>query len=273
MRPRQLDCRRREPLESPLLDRASAAGDGAPTRRRFVGRRARRHGCARHQAVEAGTACVRRGDGRANAASIRRAALIAVCSAGSCGTRRVSSGPPPAMSKPDPGGRAGNRHQRVAANVALEVDREIVASRPPFARPCEQGARRRRAAAAREPRCIERLDAVDAAETPGHVGVPAAHHEVDRRLRRHAADGFDGRSRHQQVADALESQKQYPRRLGRRTSSRQQPAEGRQRRQGDVRSADGQPLTRIQNLQMGKHSAAANAIECGAAKGRALRSV
>ena len=165
------------------------------------------------------------------------------------------------MSKPTRTGAPGERHQRVAADVALEVDREIVASRPPATR---RASRRR--------------------STPPRRRAPATAHRASRRDRCRADIARRPRSscrrrdrspprapcartasmaarRHQQIADPLEPQQQdaLRRRAARRPGTSRR--NGRQRRQREIGHADRQPLARIEDLQVGEHSRAANAIE------------
>ena len=81
------------------------------------------------------------------------------------GEERAAAGLPESDAPRGP----GQRHQRVRPDVALEVDREVVASGAPAAGAA--GQRRGRgisAAAAREPRHVERLDTRDLEDEAGH---------------------------------------------------------------------------------------------------------
>ena len=146
--------------------------------------------------------------------------------------------------------RSRERHQQVAADITLEVDREIVAARSPAPRASQQPDSTLGASVPRQPGGIERLHAVDLPDQAGKRLVPRADHEIDGGFGSQAAHLPDGAERHQQVPDAFEPQEQHRRPAAGgspNVSGTQQWRDDGQRKVGET---DETTLSGIGNLKM-----------------------
>ena len=115
---------------------------------------------------------------------------------------------PAARRVADAGRRAAKTEQRVAADVRLEVHRQIEASRtppPPAATQVERTVRRRTAC---QPRRVHALHRADPRNRPSKLGVPLTDDEMQRGARSARPEGADRRHRHEQIAYPFESQYQ-----------------------------------------------------------------
>ena len=166
--------------------------------------------------------------------------------------RRSRSGPPPAMAKPTRRARSAERDQGVAAQVALEVDGEVVAAAAPAPRR-RRPAGRCRPRPNRAPATARRASRRDrcraAARRSERFQLPTTRSIVaPGRVRPHR---LDGRRRHQQIADPLEPQQQDPPRRRRRGPARPQPGDAGAERQHAIGGGDEPPFPRVVDLQIG----------------------
>ena len=184
--------------------------------------------------------------GRSKARSTSARLLAATCRPPSCSTTSVSSGPPPAIAKPTRRRRAGQPGQQVRADVALEVDREIVVA----AAPRQRASRQRRAGRVRSrPRASQARRASRRASTPG-ISCAIASFQLARPRDRSSASGASARTERIAPSDISRS----PMRSSRRSRIRRErvPVGAPPTRVGrsagaqrEVRRADERPLARI----------------------------
>ena len=106
--------------------------------------------------------------------------------------------------------RAGHGKQEVAPDVRFEIDGQIVSIARPSSRVLQQPGQRVTVATASQPARVEGFDAIDRRNGCGEVRVPAAHHEIDRRVRSQSPQLCERGQGHQQVADSFEPQAQDP---------------------------------------------------------------
>ena len=104
---------------------------------------------------------------------------------------------------------AARRHERVAPEVRLEVDRQVVALPSPGGRLCGRRPQRRPGPFAGEPRHIERFHRIDRRHAVRERRVPASDHQPQLRIRQSRPDGGDCTERHQKVTDPLETKQQH----------------------------------------------------------------
>ena len=145
-------------------------------------------------------------------------------------------------------GSAGRRHDEIAADVGLEVDREIVAACPPAPGSAQEAGHADPFALARQPARVERLDAVDRRDRGRQRGIPAADDQIDLGRRCERPNVADGLERHHEIANPLEAKQQNaPRRSLARAGER--PHDRRRDGQGGIRHAHERALTEVRNLQ------------------------
>jgi len=103
-----------------------------------------------------------------------------------------------------------------------------------------------------KPGDVERLDRIDPRHEPSDRLVPASDHQMNFRLGRSRAHGFEGAKGHQEITDALETEQQNPLwSCVPDTGARRQTCQAGV--QQEVGAADQGALSRFVDLQMIEH--------------------
>ena len=163
-----------------------------------------------------------------------------------CVVQKRTSARAPIASRP---GRTGRGEHQVAADIRFEIDGQVIVPLPPPSRGPHKRGNLETLTASREPRGVEGLNAIDERDGAGQFLVPAADDQVNSRLWCKRADGGHPGQRHEEVANAFQSQEEDTRGAARWPPSPEGPREGGACREQHIAGCDERALARIVDLQ------------------------